>query len=194
MMAPLVRLVRALGEIHKLQWRRAHARSRRRLRLAIDALGLAIAAAILVTAAAVPSRAGGPPMIGTITDALGRPLPGAAIQLRSANGAALIQAVTGPTGRFTIVPPKAGVYALTAAKAGFNPASKIVTYPTGENEPITLALGAENALTVPVQASVIRGPNTVSYTGANKYTVSAKDIASQPKGDNATITDILVQM
>ena len=41
---------------------------------------------------------------------------------------------------------------------------------------------------------MIRGPNNVSSTGANRYTVTAQDIANLPRGANATITDVLTQM
>ena len=57
-----------------------------------------------------------------------------------------------------------------------------------------MTLEAETALTLPVQASLIRAQNGVSTTGANKYTVTAQDISNLPRGENTTITDVLAQM
>ncbi len=41
---------------------------------------------------------------------------------------------------------------------------------------------------------MIRAPNGVSNTGANKYTVTAQDISNLPRGDNTNLTDVLAQM
>ena len=158
------------------------------------ASGLATAAALFAILCAIPCRAGGPPLTGTITDALGRPLANSSIELRSADGTVKLQAVTDHAGRFTLNPPRSGLYSLFAIKRGFHSANKVVSYPTRQGAPVIVALGARTALTVPVEASVIRGQNTVSSTGANKYTVTAQDIKNLPRGDNSTITDVLVQM
>jgi TonB dependent receptor/Carboxypeptidase regulatory-like domain/TonB-dependent Receptor Plug Domain len=160
----------------------------------IEASGIVVTAGVVVAALALKCLAGSQPITGAVTDALGRPLVGAEIHVRAASGVSLLQVVSGPGGRFTVEPSRAGTYLLVVAKPGFHPADKVVSYPSRQNQPITIVLGAESALTVPIQASMIRGPNTVSYSGSNKYTVTAKDIANQPKGDNATITDVLVQM
>jgi hypothetical protein len=158
------------------------------------ASGLAAAAAMLAILCAIPCRASGPPLTGTITDALGRPLADSSIELRSADGTVKLHAVTDHVGRFTLNPPRPGLYSLFAVKRGFQPANKVVNYPARQGAPVIVALGARTALTVPVEASVIRGQNTVSSTGANKYTVTAQDIKNLPRGDNSTITDVLVQM
>jgi hypothetical protein len=155
---------------------------------------------IVVTAGAVGAAlvanclAGSQPITGTVTDALGRPLAGAEIQVRTASGVSLLQAVSGPTGRFTMEPSRAGVYLLVVAKPGFHPADKAVSYPPRQAQPIMIVLGAESALTVPIRASMIRGPNGVSPTGSNQYTVTAQDIQNLPRGENTTITDVLTQM
>jgi hypothetical protein len=147
-----------------------------------------------MTLAPIPCKAGNKPITGTVTDSLGRPLAGAAIRLSSANGALTVRAVTDNSGDFAFEPPRAGLYSLLATKPGFHPANKIVNYPGRPRGPVIISLGAENALTVPIQANVIRGQNGVSSTGANKYTVTAQDIQNLPRGENTTITDVLLQM
>ena len=57
-----------------------------------------------------------------------------------------------------------------------------------------MTLDAQTALTLPLNASMIRAQNSVSSTGANKYTMTAQDIKNLPRGDNSTITDVLTQM
>jgi hypothetical protein len=131
---------------------------------------------------------------GSITDTLGRPLAGAKIQLRDRNGAVSGRATTDRAGHFKVAPPKPGIYSLEALKPGFKPANKIVHFPRTAAKTILLSLDAETALNVPVQASVIRGQNSVSTTGANKFTMTARDISNLPQGDNTNLTDVLAQM
>ncbi|HUN59611.1 MAG TPA: TonB-dependent receptor [Candidatus Binataceae bacterium] len=134
------------------------------------------------------------PISGTVIDALGRPVAGAEVKLQNAGGASILRTVSGANGRFAVEPLKGGLYVVLVAKPGFHAADKVVAYPSHEQQPLTIVLGAESALTVPVQASMIQGPNSVSYTGANKYTVTAQDIKDLPRGENTTITDVLTQM
>src|SRR5208283_884058 len=141
-----------------------------------------------------PCLAGAQQLSGTITDALGRPLAQVKLELRNANGGVITRATTDQAGRFKIAPAKPGVYALVALKPGFKSASKSVLLPRSIGETVALTLDAETALTLPVNASRIRAQNGVSTTGANKYTVTAQDIANLPRGDNTTITDVLTQM
>lgn len=153
---------------------------------------LAFAAAIAVCAS--PCDAGDGRLAGIVTDQLSRPLAGVTVTLRSANGATTNHALTDHLGHFAFEPLPPGLYSLFATKAGFRSANKIVSYPSRSSDRITISLGSEAALTVPVEASVIRGPNGVSSTGANRYTVTAQDIQNLPRGDNTTITGVLTQM
>jgi outer membrane receptor protein involved in Fe transport len=156
---------------------------------------LALLVCALVSALASSSLAGMQPVSGRITDVLGRPLARVKIQLRDQNGHTVAHATTNPAGRFTIPPPKPGIYSLSAAKSGFTTAYKIIALAAGGAEqPVSITLGAQTALILPVQAARIRAQNGVSSTGANKYTVTAQDIADLPRGENTTITDVLTQM
>src|ERR1700722_12535765 len=151
------------------------------------ALAIALALAPRCLAAALP-------LSGTITDALGRPLAGVNVELRNENGRTVSHAVTGHTGHFTMGPANPGIYSLDAGKPGFKPAIKIVQLPRNSAEPISIALDAETALSLPISATMIHAPNGVSITGANKYTMTAQDISNLPKGENATMADVLTQM
>src|ERR1700683_2079828 len=131
---------------------------------------------------------------GTITDAIGRPLAQVNLKLTDANGSVVIKTITDPAGHFKIDPPKTGVYSLLASKPGFKPARKVVAFPRSVTETISITMDAETALTVPVQANVLHGQNSVSTTGANKYTVTAQDISNLPQGENTNMTDVLAQM
>ena len=141
-----------------------------------------------------PCLASSEQIFGTVTDALGRPLAQVSLQLRDRDGQIIARVATDEGGRFKIAPPKPGLYSLVAAKSGFKSASKIAIFPRNTGERISMTLEAETALTVSVHASQIRAPNGVSSTGANKYTVTAQDIANLPRGENSTITDVLAQM
>ena len=131
---------------------------------------------------------------GTVTDALGRALADASLELRAANGAKIASAISDAKGRFAIGPAKPGLYSLVAAKAGFKSATRIVMFPPSAGQSLSTTLDSVAALTLPIQESRIGGPNGVSTTGANKYTVTAQDISNLPRGSNATMTDVLAQM
>jgi hypothetical protein len=155
---------------------------------------VALVLSLALGAVVSPCLAGAQPVSGTITDALGRPLVQVNLELRDKNGAAIAQATTDQAGQFQIAPAQPGVYSLVAKKPGFKSANKVVFFPQNAGATVSLTLDAETALTVPVQASMIRAQNGVSTTGANKYTVTAQDIANLPRGDNANLTDVLTQM
>jgi hypothetical protein len=141
-----------------------------------------------------PTWAATPPAAGIVTDALGRPLGQVNVELRNQQGGVIAHATTDEKGRFTIGTAKPGAYLLIAAKHGFRRANTMVVFPLDPTKTIAMTLDTETALTVPIQASMIRGQNSVSSTGANKYTVTAQDIANLPRGDNANLTEVLTQM
>src|SRR5277367_609883 len=160
-----------------------------------DQIWLAIALALLLALGFSSACAAGTQAIsGTVTDTLGRPLAQVNLELRDPDGAVLAHATSDKAGGFAIAPARPGLYSLAASKPGFKPANKIVRFPHRSAKPISLTLDAETALKVPVQASLIRAPNGVSTTGANRFTVTAQDISNLPRGDNSTITDMLAQM
>ena len=160
-----------------------------------DQIWLAIALALLLALGfSSACAAGTQPISGTVSDTLGRPLAQVNLELRDPDGAVRAHATTDQAGGFTIAPARPGLYSLAASKPGFKSANKIVRFPRSSTKPISLTIDAEAPLKVPVQASLIRAPNGVSTTGANRYTVTAQDISNLPRGDNTTMTDVLTQM
>jgi hypothetical protein len=154
-------------------------------------LAIVVSAAV---ASAAPSYAASQHISGTITDTLSRPLAQVNIELRDKAGNVIAHAATDQSGRFEIAPPTPGVYSLLAVKSGFKSSTKVVDFPAGTVTPISISLATQTALTLPVQANVIRAQNGVSHTGSNEYTVTAKDISDLPTGENTTITNVLTQM
>src|SRR6202451_122021 len=151
-------------------------------------------ALMLALGLASPCIAGTQQISGAVTDTLGRPLAQVNLELRNQNDRTIARAISDQAGRFQMAPARPGVYSLVALKPGFKSATKIVTYPRSAAAPISLTLDAETALKVPVQASLIRAQNSVSTTGANKYTMTAQDISNLPQGENTNLTDVLAQM
>jgi len=151
-------------------------------------------ALMLALGLASPCIAGTQQISGSVTDTLGRPLAQVNLDLRNQNDRTIARAISDQAGRFQMAPARPGVYSLVALKPGFKSATKIVTCPRSAAAPISLTLDAETALKVPVQASLIRAQNSVSTTGANKYTMTAQDISNLPQGENTNLTDVLAQM
>src|ERR1700691_946977 len=143
----------------------------------------ALAFAILLTIGLACSAlaATTPQLSGVISDTLGRPLARANLELRDVKGGLVGSSTTDQSGKFTIALTKSGVYSLMATRSGFKPATKIVSVAQSADQTVSISMAANEALTVPVQASAIRGQNTVSFSGANKYTMTDKDIADLPR-------------
>src|SRR5580704_5014214 len=140
-----------------------HSAARRWLLLALAfSLGIGLAA---------PAWAATQTASGTVTDALGRPLAQVEIELRDEQGRLIAHTTTDEKGRFGIAPPKPGAYSLLAVSHGFKTAGTTVVFPHKTTTTIAMTLDSETALTVPIEAHMIRAQNTVSSTGANKYTV-----------------------
>ncbi|MGA2410638.1 MAG: TonB-dependent receptor [Candidatus Binataceae bacterium] len=152
---------------------------------------LLIATAKITLAASTPIARG--EINGTVTDALGRPLPGVSVKLQSANGTAVAQVKTNGAGRFHLPFSQAGAYALMTHKRGFQPATRFILLPASHT-PVDFVLQAEEALNVPVKARRIRAQNGLSRTGNSKYTMTADDISNLPAGEAAPLNDVLLQM
>ena len=82
---------------------------------------------------------------GTATDALGRPLKGANVELQNSAGKIVAKAKSDAEGRFTFAGVAPGVYAIVATKASFKAATAIVSVAASGAKPLTLALQSEAA-------------------------------------------------
>ena len=83
---------------------------------------------------------------------------------------------------------------MTVRKAGFNPSTTILLIPEVAKKEIEIAMEAKQALNLPVTASQMPVQNGLTETGANKYTLTTKDIANLPEGETTPLNEVMLQM
>ena len=132
---------------------------------------------------------------GTVTDALGRPLAGANVELQNSAGKTVAKAKSDAEGRFTFAGVAPGVYAIVAKKGSFKPATSIVSVAASGAKPLTLALQSEAALSLAVVAQRLnKARNSLSpETGGSVYRFSEQAIQDLPQGSNTSLNDVLLQ-
>lgn len=132
---------------------------------------------------------------GTVTDALGRPLAGAAIELQNSAGRIVAKAQSDGAGRFTFAGVAPATYAILASKTSFKPATAIVNVAGQGAKPLTLALQSEAALSMTVVAQRLnKARNSLSpQTGGSVYHFSEKAIQELPEGNNTQLNQVLLQ-
>ena len=134
------------------------------------------------------------PLIGIVSDALGRPVEGVIVMLQSNNGRTIAEAITDTRGHFRLRESTAGTYALVTRRKGYKPTTRIITLPENAGNPLELVLESEQALNLPVNASLLHPQNGLSQTGTNKYTLTAKDITNLPAGEATPLNQVMLQM
>src|SRR5208283_292578 len=132
---------------------------------------------------------------GTIKDALGRPLSGASLILKSPDETIMGQSKSDPNGHFVFSMVKPGIYAVLAEKPGFQASTAIVSVEAGTIAATTLTMAAQEALEVSVQAERLnQARNGLSpKTGGSEYTIDQEDITALPQGDNTSFNQVLLQ-
>ncbi len=131
---------------------------------------------------------------GSVRDTLGRPIPGVIVTLQDSAGGILARTASGAHGEFHLSARKPGTYALVTARKGFRPATRIISLPLRGGTPVELALAAEAALTLRVSANRTRVQNTLTETGASKYSFTSHDIRNLPQGEATPLDRLLLQM
>ena len=141
------------------------------------------------------SRPARKPITGTVTDALGRPLKDAGLELQSSAGKVVAKAKSDAEGRFTFAGIAPAVYAIIASKANFKTATAIVSVTGQGAKPVVLALQSEAALSMAVVAQRLnRARNSLSpKTGGSVYRFSEKAIQELPAGSNTQLNQVLLQ-
>ena len=161
-------------------------------------LGLATLLIQLLVSSAQGAQASKAPqgiVTGTATDALGRPLKGANVELQNSAGKVVARTKSDDEGRFTFAGVAPGVYAVVATKLSFKPATSIVSVAASGAKRLTLALQSQTALSLQVATTRINPqPNAISETGTSQYTLTEHNIASLPQGVNTPINEVLLQM
>ncbi len=132
---------------------------------------------------------------GTIRDALGRPLSGASLILKSPDETVIGQTKSDANGHFVFSGVKPGVYAVLADKPGFQASTAIVTVEAGTIAATTLTMAAQEALEVSVQAARLnQARNSLSpKTGGSEYSFDQNAVAALPQGDNTSFNQVLLQ-
>ena len=132
---------------------------------------------------------------GTVKDALGRPVEGAAVVLQNNAGKTVTQGTSGKDGSFALVAPMRGVYALIVSKSSFKTSRRIVALGKTAAKPVEIALASEAALSLAVVAKKLdRARNGLSTTtGGSKYTFDEKAIQQLPQGNNTPLNQVLLQ-
>jgi len=132
---------------------------------------------------------------GTIKDALGRPLPGASLVLKSSDETVIGKTRSDADGHFVFSNVAPGIYAILAEKTGFQTSTAIATVEVGTIATTTLTMTAEEALEVTVVAERLnQARNGLSpKTGGSIYRIDQKDVDALPEGDNTPFNQVLLQ-
>jgi outer membrane receptor protein involved in Fe transport len=148
-------------------------------------------AAALVHAASERSDA----IQGTTRDALGRPLPGVDLTLKTPDQKMLGKTGSDKDGNFTFGGVAPGTYAILGEKKGFQESTAIVTVEAGSVASATLTLTAQEALEMSVVAErLAQARNNLSpKTGGSQYTIGQSDITTLPEGENTSFNQVLLQ-
>jgi hypothetical protein len=155
-------------------------------------LGLLLCGASLQSSAAGGSPQ---PVEGNINDSLGRPVAGAEVRLKTADGHLAASATTNEAGKF-VLQAAPGTFELTVTKPEFKPAAMPVTVAHGNPiKPIVLTMEAVKPLTLAVLAPRFdRALNDLSpETGSTAYHFDRETIHRLPQGQNSTLAQVLQQ-
>lgn len=166
--------------------------------LPILVLGLATLLIQPFVSSADGAQASKPPrqaITGTVTDALGRPLKDAGLELQNSAGKVVARAQSDASGRFTFANVAPAVYAIVASKTSFKTATAIVSVTGQRAKPLTLALQSEAALSLTVVAQRLnKARNSLSpQTGGSVYHFSEQAIQDLPEGNNTQLNQMLLQ-
>jgi outer membrane receptor protein involved in Fe transport len=145
------------------------------------------------TAAETP-KAATQDVTGTVNDALGRPIPAAALTLQDAQGKTAAKTTSDTEGHFTLKGIAPGVYAVVANKKDFKPATAIVTVTKSGAKPVQLALQAKELSVAVVAQRLNQSRNALSpETGGSVYRFSEQAIQELPQGNNTPLNQVLLQ-
>jgi len=141
-------------------------------------------------AAEHPTPAAAARLRGRVTDALGRPLSGVGLELRTGGGLTIAHTTSDARGRFTFKHLGQGLYSVIARKQRFATATASVK--DGGARPLTIAMASEQPLSLEIILNKAR--NALSpETGSTMFRFTNKNIDQLPQGDNTPLNDVLIQ-
>src|SRR5260370_23567010 len=169
---------------------------RRTLFARISLVGILVQLIICMPAAAANLKAAAAQKItGVVKDALGRPLKQASLALQAPDGKVVAHSSSNDQGQFSFSGIAPGTYAVLATKPGFKTATAIVSVSGKGAPPMTLAMEAEQSVSLAVAAARLnKARNSLSPdTGGSKYTFSEKAIQQLPQGANTGLNQVILQ-
>jgi outer membrane receptor protein involved in Fe transport len=131
---------------------------------------------------------------GTIRDALGRPLSGASLILKSPNETIIGRTKSDADGHFVFSTVTPGTYTVLAEKPGFQASTVIVTVEAGTIAAPAITMASQEALEVSVEAQrLAHARNSLSpKTGGSLYSFDQNDIDALAQGDNTPFNQVLL--
>jgi outer membrane receptor protein involved in Fe transport len=160
--------------------------------------GVCYAAAATATPKATQDKIGnnvlGHEVIGTVNDALGRPIAGVKIILQNGQGKTAAQTISDDHGHFAFMAIAPGVYAVVANKTEFKPGAAIITVTKTGAKPVALALQARQLSVAVVAKRLNQSRNALSpQTGGSVYTFTQQAIHDLPQGNSTPLNQVLLQ-
>ena len=131
---------------------------------------------------------------GLVKDALGRPIAGANVTLKSATGEVIGSVTSDAAGRFSFSNATPGAYTVLSDKSGYESGSSNVTLPPGGiSTTITLAATQVPEINI-VTTKLEKARNGLSpKTGGSVYNFDASDVNNMPQGENTAFNQVLLQ-
>jgi outer membrane receptor protein involved in Fe transport len=132
---------------------------------------------------------------GTVKDALGRPLSRAQVRLESSDGRVVGQTTADDQGMFSFSNVAPGSYVAVGEKEGFDAATSVVTVSETGATGVDLHLASKQALDLAVAAKRLEEAriSIQPRIGASTYEFNRQAIESLPQGDNAPLTQVILQ-
>ena len=132
---------------------------------------------------------------GTVKDALGRPLSRAQVRLESSDGRVVGQTTANSQGMFSFSNVAPGSYVAVGEKEGFDTATSVVTVSETGATGVDLHLASKQALDLAVAAKRLEEAriSIQPRIGASTYEFNRQAIESLPQGDNAPLTQVILQ-
>jgi outer membrane receptor protein involved in Fe transport len=132
---------------------------------------------------------------GVVNDSLGRPLSGASVHLKGADGHGVAETNSDSQGHFHFNNIASGTYSVMADLPSFQTGIGIVTVSDQAGGEATVTLTSSQALNIQIKARKLDiARNSISVeTGSSIYRIQHKDIADLPLGESTSFNQVILQ-